>query len=172
MFGCKLQILVSHAWTLSDGSCFNMCNKLNSVYWAFHIWVNYVTVRTLHFCITHFEGSIFDLIHSKSGEFVPYSKKWREVHTRFPSKIMPMCTMHITLSLQESCDIAKMTARCTDKSKQTATSPFKITWLSIDSIEPDVINVGVERTFSPRNFSMFPGSMWMTFGLRKAKMLG
>jgi len=28
---------------------------------------------------------------------------------------------------QESCDIAKMTARCADKSKQTATPPPKIT---------------------------------------------
>jgi len=25
-----------------------------------------------------------------------------------------------------------------------------------DSIQPDVMDVGVERTFSPQNFSMFP----------------
>jgi len=31
------------------------------------------------------------------------------------------------------------------------------------------MDVGVERTFSPQNFSMFS---WMTFGLRRAKMLG
>ena len=39
-----------------------------------------------------------------------------------------------------------MTARCADKSKQTATPPPKITWLSVDSIQPDVVDVGVERT--------------------------
>jgi len=32
----------------------------------------------------------------------------------------------------------------------------KITWLSVDSIQPDAMDVGVERTFSPQNFSMFP----------------
>jgi len=41
-----------------------------------------------------------------------------------------------------------------------------------DSIQPDVMDVGVERTFSPPNFPMFPVSRWMTFGLRIAKMLG
>ena len=60
---------------------------------------------------------------------------------------------------QESCTIAKMTARCADKSKQTATPPPKITWLSVDSIQPDVMDVGVERTFSSKTFSMFP---WVT----------
>jgi len=34
--------------------------------------------------------------------------------------------------------------------------PPKITWLSVDSIQPDVMVVAVERTFSPQNFSMFP----------------
>jgi len=29
------------------------------------------------------------------------------------------------------------------------------------------MDVGIEQTFSPKNFSM-----WMTFGLRTAKMLG
>ena len=57
--------------------------------------------------------------------------------------------------LQESCAIAKMTARCADKSKQIATPP-KIMWLSVDSIQPNVMDVGVEWTFSPKNFSMFP----------------
>jgi len=33
--------------------------------------------------------------------------------------------------VQERCAIAKMTARCADKSKQTVTSPPKITWLSV-----------------------------------------
>jgi len=49
-----------------------------------------------------------------------------------------------------------MTARCADKSKQTATAPPKVTCLSVDSIQPDVMDVDVERTFSPQNFSMFP----------------
>jgi len=43
-----------------------------------------------------------------------------------------------------------MTARCADKSKQTATHatpPSKITWLSVDSIQPDVMDVGV-RSFA------------------------
>jgi len=40
---------------------FTMCNKLNSVYWVFHILVNYITVCTLHFCISRFEGKIFGL---------------------------------------------------------------------------------------------------------------
>ena len=31
-----------------------------------------------------------------------------------------------------------MTARCADKSKQTTTPPSTITWLSVDSIQPDV----------------------------------
>jgi len=59
---------------------------------------------------------------------------------------------------QESCPIAEMTALCADKSKQTATPPPEITWLSVDldSVQPDVMDVGVERTFSPQNFSMFP----------------
>jgi len=65
-----------------------------------------------------------------------------------------------------------MTARCADKSKQTATPPPKVTSLSVASIQPDVMDIGVERTFFPQNFSMFPGSRWMTFGLRWAKMLG
>jgi len=33
---------------------------------------------------------------------------------------------------QESCAIANMTARCDDKSKQTATPPAKITRLSVE----------------------------------------
>jgi len=74
--------------------------------------------------------------------------------------------------LQESYAIAKMTARCADKSKQTATLPPKITWLSVDSFQLDVMDVGVERTFSPRNFSMFPWNRWMTFWLWRMKMLG
>ena len=41
--------------------------------------------------------------------------------------------------IQESCAVAKMTARCADKSKQTGTPPPKITWLSADSIQPDVM---------------------------------
>ena len=49
-----------------------------------------------------------------------------------------------------------MTVRCSNKSKQTATPPPKITWLSVDSIQPGVMDVGVERTFSPQNFSTFP----------------
>jgi len=57
----------------------------------------------------------------------------------------------------ECCAIATMTTRCANKSKQTATPPPKITWLSFDSIQPDVMDVGVERTFSPQNFSMFAG---------------
>jgi len=57
---------------------------------------------------------------------------------------------------QESCAIANMTARCADKSKQTATPPPKITRLSADSVQPDVMDVGVERTFSYQNFSVFP----------------
>jgi len=59
---------------------------------------------------------------------------------------------------QENCAIAKMSAWCADKSKQTATPPPTITWLSVElhSIQPDVMDVGVERTFSPQNFSTFP----------------
>jgi len=49
-----------------------------------------------------------------------------------------------------------MTARCADKSTQTVTPPPKITSLSVDSVQPDVMDVGVERIFSPQNFSMFP----------------
>jgi len=41
---------------MSDAASYNMCNKLNSVYWEFHISVNYITVCTLRFCITRFEG--------------------------------------------------------------------------------------------------------------------
>ena len=70
--------------------------------------------------------------------------------------------MQCVLYLQESCAIAKMTARYADKSKQIATPPHKITWLSVDSIQPDIMDVGVERTFSPQNYSMFPGSRWAT----------
>jgi len=39
----------------------------------------------------------------------------------------------------------------------------------VDSIQLDVMGVGVERTFSPK---ISPWSRWMTFGLRRAKMLG
>jgi len=59
-----------------------------------------------------------------------------------------------------------MTARCADKSKQP-----QLHLRSRDSVQPDVMDAGVERTFSPQNFSMFPGS-WFPFGLRRAKMLG
>jgi len=48
-----------------------------------------------------------------------------------------------------------MTAWCAGKTKQTTTPPPNITWLSVDSIQPDVMDVGVERTFSLQNFSMF-----------------
>jgi len=69
-----LQILVSHAGTLSLASSFNMCNKLNSVYRAFRIWVNYITVCTLHFCITRFEGKNFWLDRLvKWGRSIPHS---------------------------------------------------------------------------------------------------
>jgi len=65
-----------------------------------------------------------------------------------------------------------MTARRADKSKQTATPPPKITWRSVDSVQPDVMDVGVERTFSPQNFSMFPwqyvDDLWAT----KSKYVG
>ena len=57
---------------------------------------------------------------------------------------------------QESCAIAKMTVQCADKSKQTATPSPKIMWLSVDSIQPDVMDIGVEQTFSPQNFSVLP----------------
>jgi len=45
--------------------------------------------------------------------------------------------------------------------QQTVTRPPKITRLSVDSIQPDamdvvVIDVGVEQTFSTQNFSVFP----------------
>jgi len=63
---------------------------------------------------------------------------------------------------QKSCTIAKMTARCAHKSKQTATVPL----LHLRSLQPDVMDVDVERTFSPPNFSMSPGSRWMSFGLQ------
>jgi len=59
-------------------------------------------------------------------------------------------------SVQESCAIAKMTMLCADKSKQTATPPPKIMRLSVVSIQLDVMDVAVEWTFSPQNFSMFP----------------
>jgi len=58
------------------------------------------------------------------------------------------------------------------QSKHTATPPSKITRLSDDSIQLGVMDVGVERTFSPQNFFMLPGSRWITFGLRRVKMLG
>jgi len=54
--------------------------------------------------------------------------------------------------IQESCIIAKMTVQCANKSTQTATPPPKITWLSVDSVQPDVMDVGVEETFSPKKF--------------------
>jgi len=42
----------------------------------------------------------------------------------------------------------------------------KFTWFSVDSIQLDVMDVGVERTFSPQNFSMFPwkkvDDLWTT----------
>ena len=41
---------------------------------------------------------------------------------------------------------------------QTASPPPKITWLSVDTVQPDVMDGGLERTFSPQNFSTFPGS--------------
>jgi len=38
--------------------------------------------------------------------------------------------------------------------------------ITVDSIQPDVMDVGVERTFSPPNFSMFPweqvDDLWAT----------
>jgi len=37
-----------------------------------------------------------------------------------------------------------------------ATPLAKITWLSVDSIQPDVMDVGVERTFSPPKFLHVP----------------
>jgi len=74
-----------------------------------------------------------------------------------------MCTVEITQGCdgcaetrQESCAIAKMTTRCADKSKQTATPPPKIMWLSVDSIQPDVMDVGLERIFSPPKFLHVP----------------
>ena len=51
--------------------------------------------------------------------------------------------------------------------KQTATPPPKITWLPIDSIQPDVRDAGVQRTFLPKISPCSPGSR-----LRRAKMLG
>jgi len=67
MFGRILQILVSHAWRLSDASSFNMCKKLYSVYWAFSKVQLHITVCTLLFCMTRFKCKISDLIDSKSG---------------------------------------------------------------------------------------------------------
>ena len=52
--------------------------------------------------------------------------------------------------------MAKMTARCADKSKQTPTPPPKITWLSVDSIQPDVMVVSIERAISFQDFQL----MW------------
>jgi len=56
-----------------------------------------------------------------------------------------------------------MTARRANKSKQTATPPPKITWLLVGSIQPDVMDVGVERTFSPKNF--FPKFLHVPLGV-------
>jgi len=79
-----------HAITLALArlSC-NMCNKLYSVYWAFYIWVNYITVRTLHLCITRFECKISELIDSESG-IRPPLQKWESETPPLPPKIMPL----------------------------------------------------------------------------------
>jgi len=53
---------------------------------------------------------------------------------------------------QENCAIAKMTARCTDKINKQPHLHLR----SNDSIQLDVMDVGVEQTFSPQHFSMFP----------------
>ena len=76
------------------------------------------------------------------------------------------------LKQQERCAIAKMTAWCAGNSKQTATPPPKITWLSVDSIQPDVVDVGVERTFSPQNFSMFSWEKGDDLWATKSKVVG
>jgi len=39
-------------------------------------------------------------------------------------------------------------------------------------IDVGVMDVGVEQTFSPPNFSMFLLEWWIIFGLQRAKMLG
>jgi len=77
-------------------------------------------------------------------------------HTSAPMRSQDIQHNSGSETRQESCAIAKITARCADKSKQTTTPPSKITWLSVDSIQPDVMDIGAERTFSPQNFSMFP----------------
>jgi len=43
-----------HSWTLSDASSFSTCNRLNSVYWAFRIWVNYIKLRPLQFVLCNY----------------------------------------------------------------------------------------------------------------------
>ena len=81
-----------------------------------------------------------------------------------------MVIVQVKKTEQESCAIAKMTARCADKSKQTATPPPKITWLSVDRTLLTCRCWLLNEHFLPKISPRSPGSM--SFGLRKAKMLG
>jgi len=54
-----------------------------------------------------------------------------------------------------------MTAWCADKRKQTATTPPKITWLSVDSIQPDVMDQVLNEHFLPKISPCSSESRWM-----------
>ena len=83
-----------------------MCNKLNSVYWAFHIGVNYIIVCTLHFCITRFEGKISDLKDLKSGRSIPTPKHGGPAHFIPPPKITTL--VYGVVSYCDTCTIGLM----------------------------------------------------------------
>jgi len=68
--------------------------------------------------------------------------------------------------MQESCAIAKMTARCTLYMGVSRVSSQSRTRVKLNRVFPKPPLV------SPKISPCSPGSRWMAFGLRRAKVLG
>jgi len=62
----------------------------------------YITVCTLHFCITRFEGKISDLIELKSGGLTPTPKSVGSGLPPIPRKITPICVYVFRRLVEES----------------------------------------------------------------------
>jgi len=80
-------------------------------------------------------NSQHDISHLISAQLSSYELNWTKQGLLLKTIVQESCTM---------------TTRCADKSKQTATPPPKVKWLSVDSTQPDVMDVVLNEHFLPK----------------------
>jgi len=101
-------------------------------------WQQFLVICFLYSCVDNIWKPVIAKIHSNT--YSPSSLTSRHIHLQFVDIRVTITDNH---SWQECCTIATITARCAAKvnRQQPATPPPQITWLSVNSIQPDVMDV-------------------------------